>query len=187
MRDEFLSGITKKFEDLGINPENVKILRIYEGSIKVDAEITEKPENPNSLALTSNAVKQLVNAGDFDITVDNMTFSLDPDETLVTPLTASQVGSEVTTTPVTPGSSTPSVPLPADDDDDLSKTDKIIIGAVCGGVLLLTLFIVFYCTCKSKRNKEEDPNTIYDNAYMEPKKATIKRQGFTYDKPVLYA
>ncbi|GFO09539.1 kunitz domain-containing protein [Plakobranchus ocellatus] len=136
-------SILEKLAESGINPANVKIGDLYEGSIKVDVEIIESLDDPTGkVALASNALRQAVESGDLDIVVDGQSFALDPEETIVTPQTASQVAQEVTTT--TDGT-TSSTPTPADDDDSgLTDTEKIIIGSVCGAVGLLILIIICY-------------------------------------------
>ncbi|RUS68699.1 hypothetical protein EGW08_023538 [Elysia chlorotica] len=175
----FKNAILKKMEAFGINPDNVKLGEPYEGSIKIDAEIIESPSQTpqiqQNIALASNALKQAVDSGDLDIEVEGQSFSLDPAETMVSAQTASQVGGTTTTTTTT----TTARPVDTDGDSGLTDTDKIIIGAVCGGVGLLILIIVCYCCCCRSRQKETPPDDTYDHI-----RATNRDP--TYDKPALY-
>ncbi|KAK3784675.1 hypothetical protein RRG08_009400 [Elysia crispata] len=178
---DFKNAILARLEEFGINPKNVRLGEPSEGSIKIDIEIIENPSSTQqrrqNIALASNALKQAVDSGNFDIEVDGQSFSLNPAETVVSPQTASQVGTGGGTTTST---STTARPIDTDDDSGLTDTDKIIIGAVCGGVGLLVLIIICYCICSRSRKKETPPDDTYDHI-----RAGGDRDS-NYVKPALY-
>uniref|UniRef100_A0A0B7B1B8 Thyroglobulin type-1 domain-containing protein n=1 Tax=Arion vulgaris TaxID=1028688 RepID=A0A0B7B1B8_9EUPU len=132
--------IWKKLQDAGIDPRIIKkVGEPYPGSVKVDVTFQNNADSYNKdMALITNTIKQMANTNGLDLTIDGQTVNLvNITEQVQTQSQVADNGNKI------------------EDEDELSQTEKIIIGVVVGVVGLLIIAVIVFCLCYRRKQQKE--------------------------------
>ncbi|XP_064600971.1 uncharacterized protein LOC135467139 [Liolophura sinensis] len=175
--DAFIQSLTNILKLLLNGDSNIKEITISPGSIEVEIILQDTPDT--DLSEVTNIVQTTVVQSEFNVIFENQTYRAEPSSVSVARKFAAPPATPsppVTSTPSPSVTTTTGPKVGESEQEDLNTA--IIIGVVCGVVLLAVIATIIVVQCR-KLKKREEKIEYSDSGESLDSRARYKRyQGF---------
>ncbi|BFZ20433.1 hypothetical protein BsWGS_23472 [Bradybaena similaris] len=151
--------LRKKLIAAGVDPVIIRNTGDpYEGSVKVNMTFENTANSKNKdMAMVSEKMETMAKSGELNLNIDGQDVVL------------SSIDQEFTTESQISGGDSEKEPTHGDG-DQLTTTEKIIIGVVCGAVGLLIIFIITFCLCYKRKEQKQALDDSFEHVRVHESK-----------------